>query len=147
MKLCVTSTGDTLDSKADGSFGRAHYFLIVDTDTLKFESIANASANATQGAGIAAAQTISDTGVDALLTGYVGPKALMALENTGIKIHENININDTVREAVQKFNQDSYKKKNNTVQDTVCRPGMGRGQKCAGGKGMGRGRGQRGARR
>lgn len=145
MKLCVTSTGENLESKADGSFGRAHYFLVIDTDSLQFEVIPNASASATQGAGIAAAQTISDKGVDALLTGYVGPKALMALENTGIKIYEGININETVQEAVQKFNQGSYKVKSDSIQDTTCRQGTGGGQRCGGGRGRGQGRGQRGA--
>ena len=139
MKLCVTSTGNNLDSKADGSFGRCHYFFIVNTETLEFESLPNASASATQGAGIAAAKTISDKGVDALLTGYVGPKALIALENTGIKIYEGININDTVRDSVQKFNQGTYKEKALSLQNATCRPGMRRGQRCGGGRGMGRG--------
>ena len=135
MKLCVTSTGSTLDAKADGSFGRAHYFIIIDSDTLQFESIVNKSADASQGAGIAAAQTISDLRVDGLLTGYVGPKAYGALENSDIKIYEGISVNDTVREAVKKFKEGQFKEK--TLQNTAVSSGAGR---CRGGMGRGGGR-------
>lgn len=149
MKLCVTSTGNTLDAKADGSFGRAHYFIIIDTVTSAYEAVVNHSADASQGAGIAAAQTISDLGVEGLLTGYVGPKALMALESTGIKIYEGVSIQDTVKEAVEKFNKGIYKEKNLAGPSSPqtagkCRSGGGMGRGRGGGKGMGRGFGQRG---
>lgn len=41
MKICVTSQGDNLEARVDPRFGRCQYFLIIDTDTLKFESIKN----------------------------------------------------------------------------------------------------------
>ena len=154
MKLCVTSTGNTLDAKADGSFGRAHYFIIIDTDTLQFESVVNSSADASQGAGIAAAQAISDLGVDGLLTGYVGPKALVALESSGIKIFEGVSVNDTIQDAVKKFTEGTFKEKDMNAPAATggqgkCRSGMGRGRgggggAGGGGRGMGRGQGQRG---
>lgn len=150
MKLCVTSTGNSLDSKADQSFGRAPYFIIIDTDTLSFEAVVNSSADASQGAGIAAAQTISDLEANGLLTGYVGPKALMALENTGITIYEGVSTQDTVGEAVEKFNAGTYKVKDKEAPSSAkasgkCRAGGGMGRGRGGGKGMGRGFGQRGA--
>lgn len=150
MKLCVTSTGDTLGARADGSFGRAHYFIIIDTDTLQFESVVNPNADAAQGAGIAAAQTISDLGVDDLLTGYVGPKALAALESSGIKIFEGVSVNDTIQDAVKKFNEGTFKEKDMTSPAATggqgkCRSGGGMGRGRGVGRGMGRGFGQRGA--
>ncbi|NOR10005.1 MAG: dinitrogenase iron-molybdenum cofactor biosynthesis protein [Desulfovibrionaceae bacterium] len=155
MKLCVTSTGNTLDAKADGSFGRAHYFIIIDTETLQFEAVVNSSADASQGAGIAAAQTISNLGVDGLLTGYVGPKALAALESTGIKIFEGVSVKDTVQDAVKKFTAGTFKEKDMNAPAAMggqgkCGAGMGRGRGGGrgvgggGGRGMGRGQGQRG---
>jgi predicted Fe-Mo cluster-binding NifX family protein len=142
MKLCVTSTGANLDAKADGSFGRANYFLIIDTETLDFESISNTAANAPQGAGIAAAQTICDKKVDALLTGYVGPKALRALEISDVQVYEGVDINETVKDAVHKFNKGFYQEKSEDSKPYDMAPGRGKGRRC-GGRGMGRG--QRGA--
>jgi predicted Fe-Mo cluster-binding NifX family protein len=149
MKLCVTSTGNTLDAKADGSFGRAHYFIILDTDTLQFEPVINSKADTSQGAGIAAAQTISDLGVDGLLTGYVGPKALAALESAGIKIYEGVSVNDSIQDAVKKFNDGIHKVKDMNSNAPIggqgkCRAGGGGGRGRGGGRGMGRGQGQRG---
>ena len=111
---------------------------------MHFESVKNTKANVSQGAGIAAAQTISDKNVDALLTGYVGPKALQALESTEIKIYEGVNINETVKEAVHKFNQGIYQEKKDTAKtDTLSSsPSRSRGSG-RGGRGRGRGRCQR----
>jgi len=149
MKLCVTSTGNTLDAKADGSFGRAHYFIIIDTETLQFEPVINSNADASQGAGIAATQTISDLEVEGLLTGYVGPKALAALESTGIKIFEGVSVNDSVQDAVKKFNEGSHKVKDIKANAPIggqgkCRADGGSGRGRGGGRGTGRGQGQRG---
>ena len=56
MKVAVTSSGKSLDSAVDPRFGRAAYFLIVDTDSLDFEVVDNAdNINAFKGAGIQAA--------------------------------------------------------------------------------------------
>lgn len=39
MKLCITSAGKTMEAKVDARFGRAPYFLLVDTATEAFECI------------------------------------------------------------------------------------------------------------
>ena len=57
-----------------------------------------------QGAGIQAAETVAATGAKAVLTGYVGPKAFMALAAAGIQVAQNIE-NMTVRAAVDRFKQ------------------------------------------
>lgn len=107
MKLCITATGNTLEARTDSSFGRAPWLILVDTDTLAFEAVENSNARASQGAGIAAAQLISNKGADGLLTGRVGPKALSALQASGIAIFEGL-IDSSVREAVSRFNQGGY---------------------------------------
>jgi len=41
MKVLITADGEDLEAKVDVKFGRAPYFLIVDTDNLAFEAMKN----------------------------------------------------------------------------------------------------------
>jgi len=109
MKLCVTSTGINLDSKVDFHFGRAPYFLIVNTDTMDFEIVKNTAQVAGRGAGISAAQMILDKGAAAVLTGIIGPNAFEALRFAHVDIYEGLSGSDTVREAVEKFKKGEYR--------------------------------------
>jgi predicted Fe-Mo cluster-binding NifX family protein len=87
MKIAVTSKGQNLDAEVDPRFGRAAYILIVDTDTLAFEVIDNATnKDSFKGAGIQAAASICDRGATALLTGFCGPNAFKTLEAANIKV-------------------------------------------------------------
>jgi len=143
MKLCITAVGNSMESMTDESFGRAPWLVIVDTATgTLVEAVQNSGVQATQGAGIAAAQTIADRGVEALLTGRVGPKAQAALEAAGIKIYENI-ASCTVREALEQLIAGRYDQSSGTSAGygPGCGPGRGRGQ---GGRGRGMGMGRRG---
>jgi len=102
MKIAVTSQGKTLDSQVDPRFGRAPYFIIVDTESLDFEVIDNsANQNAFKGAGIQAATDVSKHKAEVLLTGHCGPNAFKALSAAGIKVCNNAT--GTVREAVDAF--------------------------------------------
>jgi len=51
-KICVTASAPDLDAEIDPRFGRCAYFLIVDSETMRFEAISNSSAKAAGGAGI-----------------------------------------------------------------------------------------------
>ncbi len=140
MKLCITSTGKDIEANIDTMFGRAPYFLLIDTDTNATEVLNNSAASQGQGAGIAAAQLLSDKGVDAVLTGYVGPNAFNALRTSGIKLFAGASPQDTVQEALAKFNEGEY---NEPPAPTEVPPsGQGRG----GGMGRGMGRGMGGGR-
>jgi predicted Fe-Mo cluster-binding NifX family protein len=87
MKVAVTSSGPELGSAVDPRFGRARYFIIVDTDTGEFRAIDNEqNLNAAQGAGIQAAQHVAAEGVEAVITGHCGPKAFRTLSTGGIKV-------------------------------------------------------------
>ena len=103
MKLCITSTGNDLNSKIDPRFGRCQNFLFVDIDTLETEAVPNPAATAGGGAGTKAAQLVADKSVEAVLTGNVGPNAYTALEAAGIKIYTGIKGN--CREAFYLFKQ------------------------------------------
>ena len=108
MKICVTSTADSLDAQIDPRFGRCSYLLIVDSETMQFEAIPNAAAGASGGAGIQAAQTIANKDVKLLITGNVGPNAFGALSAAGIEIVTGAF--GTVREAVEKFKRGEFAK-------------------------------------
>ncbi len=103
-KIAITSEGPTLDDTLDPRFGRAGGFIVVDPKTLEYEYVDNGASQAmAQGAGIQAAENIARTGAKALLTGYVGPKAFMALQAAGIQVAQNLE-NMTVRQAVERYN-------------------------------------------
>ena len=58
MKLAITSEGETLHSSVDPRFGRAKFFVVVDTETRAVVAVSNAvNLNAAQGAGIQAGKT------------------------------------------------------------------------------------------
>ncbi|MEJ2285774.1 MAG: NifB/NifX family molybdenum-iron cluster-binding protein [Desulfobacterales bacterium] len=71
----------------DPRFGRAAYFIILDTETMDFEAVAKTqSLNLPQGAGIQAGKALADHRVDVLITGHCGPKAFKVLQNAGVSI-------------------------------------------------------------
>ncbi len=146
MRICITATGNSLDAQADSSFGRAPWLLVIETDdnALIVEAIENRGFSASQGAGIAAAQIIADKGVQALLTGRVGPKAQSALQAAGVKIFENVG-RSTVRELLGRFIGGTYQEETGRISETRvgCVQNQGHGKGVGrGGRGRGRGVGQ-----
>jgi predicted Fe-Mo cluster-binding NifX family protein len=147
MKLCITSTGKNIDANIDTRFGRAPWFLIIDTDTdAIIEAVENTAADQVQGAGITAAKLLSDKNVDAVLSGSVGPNATNVFQTAGVSLFEGGSAQDTVQEALARFKQGSYGHAQSGASTTPApgqSGGMGRGI-AGGGRGMGgggRGRG------
>ena len=103
MRICVTSTGDNLDSSLDPRFGRCGYFIIVDPTSLEFKAIANPNLSATGGAGIQSAQLVAKEGAEAVVSGNVGPNAFQTLSSLGLKIYTGAS--KTIREVIAEFNQ------------------------------------------
>lgn len=101
MKICVSATANSLDAQVDPRFGRCPYFLVVDSEAMRFETFPNAASDASGGAGIQAAQTIASKGTKVLITGNVGPNAFQALSAAGIKVVTGAS--GTVREVVEKY--------------------------------------------
>jgi predicted Fe-Mo cluster-binding NifX family protein len=102
MKVAITSQGKDLDALVDPRFGRAAYILIVDTNDDSIEVLDNSeNVNAFKGAGIQAAASVADKGVEVLLTGYCGPKAFQTLEAAGVKVANDAS--GTVQEALEAF--------------------------------------------
>ena len=134
-RICVTSTGNTLEAQIDPRFGRCAYFVIVDPETLEFEAIPNAAVSASGGAGIQAAQAVSGKNIEAVVTGSVGPNAYSALASSDIKILTGAS--GTVKSAIEMY-------KGNKLSQ-IATPGPSHvGMRGGGGRGGGRGRGQGG---
>ena len=105
-KICITSTGPTLDSRVNPRFGRCEFFIIVDPDTYIFEAVTNVAATSSGGAGVRASQTVSSMNVEAVLTGSVGPNAFPALQDAGIRIF--VGISGTVKNVIDGFKENNY---------------------------------------
>lgn len=102
MKIAISVENDSLKSDIDLKFGRAKGFIIFNIDTNDYKFINNEiNLNATQGAGIQAAQLVADEDVSAVITGYCGPKAYKVLEASGIKILTSEK--DTIENVIEKF--------------------------------------------
>lgn len=102
MKVAVSALSPELDARVDERFGRAACLLVIETETLDFENVDNtANQRALQGAGIGAAESVAGAGVEAVITGHLGPKAFRALELAGIKGYAGAGM--SVREAVAAF--------------------------------------------
>lgn len=103
MKVAVSSIGQTIDSPMDPRFGRAAYFLVVDSETMQFSVIDNIARSASGGAGIAAAQAVIDAKSDAVITGQLGPNALNVLSDAGLELYQGID--STVFDKMVRLNQ------------------------------------------
>ena len=113
MKICISSKGDSVDSAIDPRFGRAAYFVITDIDTMESEIIENSAAASGGGAGITSGQMMADKGVEAVITGNVGPNAMNVLKAAKIEIYRGESV--SVQENVEKFKKGLLEKINTTV--------------------------------
>ncbi|MEW5722678.1 MAG: NifB/NifX family molybdenum-iron cluster-binding protein [Thermodesulfobacteriota bacterium] len=102
MKVAFTTSGNNIDAPLDSRFGRAPRFLVYDLDRETFEVIDNSrNLNASQGAGLQAAETVARTGAKGLVTGHCGPKAFRVLAAAGIKVFNTDA--PTVAEALEQY--------------------------------------------
>ena len=99
MKVAISATGGSLSAMVDERFGRAPYFVFVDSEGKGFTALSNPSINATSGAGPQTAMLLKNNGAEVVLTGRVGPNARRALEAAGIKVVEGVQ--GVVKEALE----------------------------------------------
>ncbi|PSH04187.1 MAG: dinitrogenase iron-molybdenum cofactor biosynthesis protein [Acidobacteria bacterium] len=108
MRIAITSEGEALQSAVDPRFGRAKYFVVVDTEMNVTAVIYNgANVNAAQGAGIKAGKRVSELGVQALITGNVGPKAFEILREGNVAVYTGAT--GTVADAIEQFRAGNLK--------------------------------------
>ena len=137
MKICLTSTGQDLESEVDPRFGRCGYFIFYDTETEKFEALANTNAVGMSGVGIQNAQLMAEKEIKTVLTGNMGPNSANVLQQAGIGVITGIT--GKVKNAIEQFKSGQIQQE--TPQATVSsHSGMGGASGI--GKGMGMGMGQ-----
>jgi predicted Fe-Mo cluster-binding NifX family protein len=90
MKVAVTAVGESVDVQVDPRFGRAGWFVVVETETMAFEAIENGNGAAAGGAGVSAAKVVIDAGVAAVLTGNCGPNAERTLRAANVKLYTGV---------------------------------------------------------
>ncbi len=88
MKIAIAATGKDMSSNVDPRFGRAKYFIVVDTDANESAVHDNTqNLNAAQGAGVQAGETVARLGAAAVIAGNMGPKAFRTLNAAGVKVY------------------------------------------------------------
>lgn len=151
MKIAISSTGEGLDSQVDSRFGRCPKYIIVEIDNKKIKSektIDNPAMMQGGGAGIAAAQTIGNEKVDAVITANIGPNAFAVLNQLNIAVYQATGV---IKDVVQQFIDGKLTKISAATGSTFMGMpkggafmgrgggrGMGRGAGAGGGQGMGR---------
>ena len=103
MKIAIASSGKNLDSSVDPRFGRCPYYLIVDSETDKFEMMENTAGRGFRGVGVSAAQMVANKGVKVVIAGNFGPNAVNVLTAGGIKIFTTSNLSLTVKQALEQY--------------------------------------------
>lgn len=160
MKVAISAYGQDLDSEINPRFGRCDFLLIVDTDTMAYESFSNESMNLTGGAGVQTASFVISKGIQAVLTGSCGPNAMEVFNSAGVAVYpgqtgtvaqavnrlkNNELTNETQATAEEKSGMNSGTDPQRPVTDPNYRPpgmGGGRGMGGGGGRGMGGGGGR-----
>jgi predicted Fe-Mo cluster-binding NifX family protein len=107
MKIAVSSCGIFLDSPIDPRFGRCDYFVIVDTFDMSFEACANENVGLAQGAGIQSAQFVISKGARTVITGNIGPNALLALSAADVEVV--VCHSGTITEAIENYRNGKLK--------------------------------------
>ena len=123
MKISVSATAPSLDAEVDPRFGRCQYFIIIDPQSMEFETLDNSNAMAAGGAGISTAQMIASKGVEVVLTGNCGPNAYQTLSAAGIQVITGVS--GRIRDAVEAYN--TGKLQSSTQPSVGSHYGMGMG--------------------
>jgi len=106
MKICLSASGKNKDSLVNPRFGRCPYFAVWDGQNLDF--IENKAVQMARGAGVAAAQKVSDLGCQVVISGNIGPHAFYALKSMGIKVFAGV-LGKTINETLKDYQEGKLK--------------------------------------
>lgn len=88
MKIAIPAAKDDPQSVPEERFGRTPGFLIYDTTTGQWSYLENRqNYDAPQGAGIQSAGKLVDSGVNAVVSPNLGPKAFAVLQQANIPVY------------------------------------------------------------
>ena len=106
MKVCFTAKGTTLDALMEERFGRAPYFILVESENGSFETIQNPFADGGGGVGPKAAQVLIANNAKALVSGQVGGNAQEVLAAAGIAMYT-YRAGGPVKDALDQFTKNT----------------------------------------
>lgn len=86
MKFLLSVKNNSLDSQLDSRFGRAPWFVLLDSEGEAVSFVENEGGKQSSGAGASAAQCAVDQKVDAVVSGHFGPHAVQVIAVAGIKM-------------------------------------------------------------
>lgn len=86
MKVAIASTGNTLESNIDTSFGRCAWFIIVDTESGAMEFIPNTNRDMEEHVGKAAVELVATRNVEMIVSGEFGLKIKPLLDSMHIQM-------------------------------------------------------------
>lgn len=110
MKICIPVLENKgIDSIVSEHFGSAPFFLIIDTETLKFEEVNNFDQHHAHGM-CQPLSVISAYEFDGIVVGGIGTGALNKLRSAGKKVYKTTNT--TVKETVSSYKNGSLKEVN-----------------------------------
>jgi predicted Fe-Mo cluster-binding NifX family protein len=102
MKLAVSSQGKRRDAPVEPWFGKAAYFLMVDTDNMIIDALENDRTEGPEDINeINAARLVIDAGAQAVLTGNCSLDARRMFAAAGVKLFQGCP--ETVEEAIEQF--------------------------------------------
>jgi predicted Fe-Mo cluster-binding NifX family protein len=104
MKVAITGTGNSLESKLDQRFGRCGYFIIYDTETKSTEFLPNPNKDAQEGAGPASVQLVSSRNVQKIISGEFGIKIKSLLDSLKIQMIVLKQPEKSIREIIDMLN-------------------------------------------
>ncbi len=105
MIIIVSAKTAEYEGAPDERFGRAALLTRVDTNSGEWQTFPNPGVNQSGGAGVAAAQFAIDQKADAVISGDFGPHASRALNAAHIEMYILTSTSDSVKKAVELFNQ------------------------------------------
>jgi predicted Fe-Mo cluster-binding NifX family protein len=103
MKTVITAMEDKALAQFDKRFGRAEWFCVYNEETNTTEFIKNNNVDATNGAGVKAAEKMVELEVQKIISGDFGPKAKELLDKFSIQM---VIVNDsdiTIEEIISKL--------------------------------------------
>jgi predicted Fe-Mo cluster-binding NifX family protein len=86
MKVAITSTGNSPDSKLDCRFGRCSYFVIFDTLTQGMEFLPNPYKEVEEGAGTDSVKFLASKGAVKIVSGEFGIKIKPLVDSLKIQL-------------------------------------------------------------
>lgn len=109
MKLAIALKENDYNSSVDERFGRAPFFIIIDSNTKEFEIIENEAKDEATGAGLKTVKNLLKYEIDSIIAGEIGPKAGELIYDLEIPTFKFKDL-EKVDEIVEAFNENTLEK-------------------------------------